>query len=426
VVVGDDGVLVFDAQATPAQAGRVIERVRAVTDKPVRYLVLSHYHAVRVMGASAYGAEQVIASAGTFDLIVERGQADFESEVGRFPRLFEDVASVPGLTWPTMAFSDRLTLWLGRRRVDLLHLGRGHTAGDIAAWLPEERVCFAGDLVEYGATPYCGDAHLRDWPRTLDRLEALGADKMVPGRGAAMESAAQVAEAVGGTRSFIRDLYAVAEEGVAAGRSLKEVYDAALERMRPSTATGSSSSTACRSTSAAPTTRRRDRPPPDLDGGARPGDVGGAGAGLTLAPLPLPPPHRPRHLDPEQVERPGDRVLHDVVDGLGLGVEGRDRRRDDAPHLGAGHHVAEVAQVERGLAHEEHEAAALLQDHVGGAGEQVVGVAGGDRGQRAHRAGGDQHPSVRNEPDAIEAPTSASGWTTAAFAFTASSGTSSS
>ena len=233
VVVGDDGVLVFDAQATPAQARRVIERVRAVTDKPVRHLVLSHYHAVRVMGASAYGAEQVIASDGTYELIIERGQADFESEVGRFPRLFEDVASVPGLTWPTMAFSDRLTLWLGRRRVDLLHLGRGHTAGDIAAWLPEERVCFAGDLVEYGATPYCGDAHLRDWPATLGRLEALGAEKMVPGRGAAMESPAQVAEAIGSTHSFIRDLYAVAEEGVAAGRSLKEVYDTALERMRP-------------------------------------------------------------------------------------------------------------------------------------------------------------------------------------------------
>ncbi|HEX8375433.1 MAG TPA: MBL fold metallo-hydrolase [Geminicoccaceae bacterium] len=233
VVVGDDGVLVFDAQATPAQARRVIERVRAVTDKPVRHLVLSHYHAVRVMGASAYGAEQVIASDGTYELILERGQADFESEVGRFPRLFEDVASVPGLTWPTVAFPDRLTVWLGKRRVDLVHLGRGHTAGDIVAWLPEERVCFAGDLVEYGATPYCGDAHLRDWPRTLDRLEALGAARMVPGRGAAMESPAQVAEAIGGTRSFIRDLYAVAEEGVAAGRSLKEVYDTALELMRP-------------------------------------------------------------------------------------------------------------------------------------------------------------------------------------------------
>jgi glyoxylase-like metal-dependent hydrolase (beta-lactamase superfamily II) len=233
VIVGDDGAVVIDAQATPKQAGRVIERVRQVTDKPVKYVVLTHYHAVRVVGASAYGAREVIASAGTHDLIVERGQADFESEVGRFPRLFEDVASVPGLTWPTMAFSDRLTLWLGRRRVDLIHLGRGHTAGDIVAWLPEERVCFAGDLIEHGATPYTGDAHLKDWPRTLDRLEALGAVKAVPGRGAALESAEQVRAAIDGTRSFIRDLYGTAEEGVRAGRSLKQVYDAALERMRP-------------------------------------------------------------------------------------------------------------------------------------------------------------------------------------------------
>src|SRR4051794_13092409 len=72
VVVGDDGgVLVFDAQATPAQARRVIERVRQVTDKPVRHVVLSHYHAVRVMGASAYGAQEIIASRGTYELIVE-------------------------------------------------------------------------------------------------------------------------------------------------------------------------------------------------------------------------------------------------------------------------------------------------------------------------------------------------------------------
>jgi glyoxylase-like metal-dependent hydrolase (beta-lactamase superfamily II) len=233
VIVGDDGVVVVDAQATPRQAGRVIERVRQVTDKPVKYVVLTHYHAVRVMGASAYGAREVIASTGTHELIVERGQADFESEVGRFPRLFEDVASVPGLTWPTMAFSDRLTLWLGRRRVDLLHLGRGHTAGDIVAWLPDERVMFAGDLIEHGATPYTGDAHLKDWPRTLDRLEELGAAKAVPGRGAALEGPEQVREAVDGTRSFIRDLYGTAEEGVRAGRSLKQVYDAALERMRP-------------------------------------------------------------------------------------------------------------------------------------------------------------------------------------------------
>jgi glyoxylase-like metal-dependent hydrolase (beta-lactamase superfamily II) len=206
---------------------------RQVTDKPIRHLVLSHYHAVRVMGASAYGASEIIASELTYELIVERGEADFASEVGRFPRLFEDVASVPGLTWPTMTFANRMTLFLGRRRVELLHLGRGHTAGDIVAWLPEERVCFAGDLVEYGATPYTGDAHLQDWPQTLDALEALGPAAIVPGRGAALTTPSAVREGIGGTRAFIRDLYEVAAEGVAAGRPLKAVYAAAMARMSP-------------------------------------------------------------------------------------------------------------------------------------------------------------------------------------------------
>jgi glyoxylase-like metal-dependent hydrolase (beta-lactamase superfamily II) len=233
VVVGDDGVLVLDAQATPAQARRVIERVRQVTDRPITHLVLSHYHAVRVMGASAYGTRTVVASQGTYDLIVERGEADLASEVGRFPRLFEDVASVPGLTWPTVVFDGRLTLFLGRRRVELLHLGRGHTAGDIVAWLPEERVCLAGDLVEAGATPYCGDAQLADWPATLDALAGLGATSMVPGRGAALTGAGEVADAIAGTRAFVGDLLAIAREGVAAGHDLKQVYDTALDRMRP-------------------------------------------------------------------------------------------------------------------------------------------------------------------------------------------------
>src|SRR6202171_3986080 len=84
VIVGDDGCIVFDAQATPAMANKVIERVRTVTDKPIKYVVLSHYHAVRVLGASAYKAQAVIASAETHRLIEERGQQDWDSEYGRF------------------------------------------------------------------------------------------------------------------------------------------------------------------------------------------------------------------------------------------------------------------------------------------------------------------------------------------------------
>ena len=94
VIIGDDGVMVVDAQATPVMAREVIERIRKVTDKPIKYVLLSHYHAVRVLGASAYGAE-ILVSDSTRDLIVERGQQDKDSEIGRFPRLFRAVNPFP-------------------------------------------------------------------------------------------------------------------------------------------------------------------------------------------------------------------------------------------------------------------------------------------------------------------------------------------
>src|SRR5262249_56808342 len=113
VVVGDDGVLVIDTQATPGMAKDVLRHIRTVTEKPVKYVVLSHYHAVRVLGASAYGAREIIASRATREMIRERGKEDMDSEIGRFPRLFRDVESIPGLTWPTMTFDRELTVWMG-------------------------------------------------------------------------------------------------------------------------------------------------------------------------------------------------------------------------------------------------------------------------------------------------------------------------
>ena len=108
------------------------------------------------------------------------------SEIERFPRLFRAVESVPGLTWPTIVFEKRLTLWLGSLQVEIMQLGRGHTKGDTVVWLPQEQILFSGDLVEFGATPYSGDAYLDDWPATLDAIAALAPAKLVPGRGAAL------------------------------------------------------------------------------------------------------------------------------------------------------------------------------------------------------------------------------------------------
>jgi glyoxylase-like metal-dependent hydrolase (beta-lactamase superfamily II) len=126
-----------------------------------------------------------------------------------------------------------MTLKLGRLEVQLLQLGRGHTKGDTVVWLPGERTLFSGDLVEYDATPYAGDAYFTDWPRTLDNLAALKPLQLVPGRGAALVGEQQVAAGLEGTREFIADTFASVKAGAAAGRDLRTVYRETVAKLRP-------------------------------------------------------------------------------------------------------------------------------------------------------------------------------------------------
>lgn len=233
VVVGDDAVMVIDTQATPVMAQDVIRRIRTVTDKPIRYVVLSHYHAVRVLGASAYGASHVIASQDTRDLIVERGAQDMKSEIERFPRLFRAVESVPGLTWPNLVFKGEMTLWLGKLEVRIMQLGRGHTKGDTVVWLPADKVLFSGDLVEYETTPYAGDAYYEDWPATLDAIAALRPEKLVPGRGAALMTPQQVQAGLAQTRGFTDELYMLVKRGAQQGKDLRKVYRETYDALQP-------------------------------------------------------------------------------------------------------------------------------------------------------------------------------------------------
>ncbi len=233
VIIGDEGVMVVDAQATPLMAHDVIARIRTVTDKPVTHVVLTHYHAVRVLGASGYQGAQIICSDVTRNLIVERGQQDMDSEIGRFPRLFRGRESVPGLTWPHTTFQKKMTVWMGKREVQIIHAGRSHTAGDTVVWLPKERICYSGDIVEFGATPYCGDAHFADWPGTLATVRALGPVALVPGRGRSLVTPQDIADGLSGTADFTSDLFAICKRGAARGAGLKEVYDEAMNEMRP-------------------------------------------------------------------------------------------------------------------------------------------------------------------------------------------------
>ena len=233
VVIGEDSVMIIDAQATPRLASKVVEKIRTVTDKQISHVVLSHYHAVRVLGASAYDAEQIIMSEKARSMVVERGQEDWDSEFERFPRLFQGHESIPGLTWPTTTFNDRMTIYLGRRRVDLMFLGRAHTAGDIVAYVPDANVMFTGDIVEYKSACYCGDGHFHDWPGTLEAIRRWDVDAIAPGRGDALVGKTMVNEAIDLTADFIRSTYLPVARVAVSGGTLKDAWDACRAECDP-------------------------------------------------------------------------------------------------------------------------------------------------------------------------------------------------
>ncbi|MFU8897877.1 metallo-beta-lactamase superfamily protein [Roseinatronobacter thiooxidans] len=233
VIIGDDSVMVIEAQATPRLAQKVIDCIRSVTDKPISHLALTHYHAVRVLGASAYNAPQILMSDAARAMVVERGQEDWDSEFQRFPRLFQGHESIPGLTWPTTTFQNRMSVYLGHRRVDLMHLGRAHTAGDIVIHVPDENVMFTGDIVEYHSACYCGDGHYNDWSGTLDAIKAYGVDAIAPGRGDALMGREMVDTAIENTRDFVTSTYAPAAKVAARGGSLKDAWDAVRAECDP-------------------------------------------------------------------------------------------------------------------------------------------------------------------------------------------------
>ena len=230
IIIGDESVMVIDAQATPTLARRVIEKVRSVTDKSISHLVLSHYHAVRVLGASEYKANNIIMSSKARSMVLERGQEDWDSEFDRFPRLFKGHQEIPGLTWPTTTFENKMSIFLGKRRIDLYFLGRAHTAGDIVIHVPDSNVLFTGDIVEYKSACYCGDAHLQDWPATLKNIAKFQAVSLVPGRGDALTDARKIDEAIALTDDFVTSTFKSVSKIAHAGGDLKEAMSSCREQ----------------------------------------------------------------------------------------------------------------------------------------------------------------------------------------------------
>ncbi len=235
-IEGEDFIVAIEARATPQAARDWLNQLRKHTDKPVRYLVLTHYHAVRVLGASAFNADEIITSETTRKLIEERGKEDWDSEYGRMPRLFKKPEEIPSLTRPTLTFEDEMRIELGgdRGHLELKFCGRGHTAGDIAVWYPKQKVLFAGDLVEAKAALYTGDAFHMDWSTgTLDQVKAFQAEALVGGRGAVALGREQVDAAIEQTREFLLGMRSHVKPVFDRGGTLKEAFEATHAALEP-------------------------------------------------------------------------------------------------------------------------------------------------------------------------------------------------
>lgn len=235
-VEGEDFLVCIEARATPAAGRAWLDKLRTVTDKPVKYLVLTHYHAVRVLGAAAFGAEEIIASDATKRLIDDRGRQDWDSEYGRMPRLFKDPDEIRGLTHPTRTFADRLDIPLGgdRGNLELHFCGRGHTAGDIVAWHPKSKTLYAGDLVEAEAALYTGDAFHFDWAGdTLDRVKAFRSENLIGGRGAVARGAQATDAAIEQTREFLKGMLDNVGDVHKRGGTLKEAFEKTHAALAP-------------------------------------------------------------------------------------------------------------------------------------------------------------------------------------------------
>lgn len=253
VIVNRDHVLVVDTHSKPSAARALIKQIRAeVTELPVRYVVDSHLHGDHAMGNEAYpdvfGASvEVISSVKTREWLEKLGLPRLKASLDGIPKQVAEFRArlrdskdeserallksqiegleayvkemtPPRVSLPTMTFDRRLVIHRGGREVHLMFLGRAHTAGDVVAYIPSERVVATGDLM-HGLLPYMGDGFPDEWPATLRALEALEFDRVIPGHGAVQEGKLVLAE----FRAYVEELTEKVSRGVERGQPVDEL-----------------------------------------------------------------------------------------------------------------------------------------------------------------------------------------------------------
>jgi glyoxylase-like metal-dependent hydrolase (beta-lactamase superfamily II) len=259
IIESDDGVMVVDTHSKPSAARVIVERLRELTPKPVRYVVNTHFHWDHWHGnevyPAAYPSAEIVTNQITREAMVRKGLKRIQDHVRTVPaeiaRLRADLAAAaparrakleadlrlaeaylaevkalePAL--PTIAFEQTMKLYRRDREIQLLHLGRAHTEGDVFVYLPKEKVVITGDAV-IGWTPFMGDGYPEDWVGTLDRLAQLDFTHIIMGHGdVAGRDWLQT------FRGYVRDMVEAVRQEAATGATLDEVKQRVTAKLAP-------------------------------------------------------------------------------------------------------------------------------------------------------------------------------------------------
>ena len=249
IIENDDGVMVVDTHSKPSAARVIVGRLREMTSKPVRYVVNTHFHWDHWHGNEVYPAAypnaEIVTNQLTREAMVMKGLKRIQDHVRTVPaeiaKLRAEVAAAPAgrleklqgdlrlaaaylaevtalkPALPTIAFEGTMRLYRRDREIQLLHLGRAHTEGDVFVYLPKEKVVITGDAV-IGWTPFMGDGYPEDWAATLDRLAQLDFTHIIMGHG---DVAGR--DWLRTFRAYVHDMVAAVRREVATGATLDEV-----------------------------------------------------------------------------------------------------------------------------------------------------------------------------------------------------------
>ena len=214
VIVGDDGVLIIDSLRVPSFARDLIQDVRHLSDKPIRYVIDTHSHWDHSWGNEEFPDATIIGHANCRSEMLDLEALDRwrEKVVGSNEPWSQEAQSVR-VTPPALTFETTLQLYFGGRRIDLRYLGRAHTSGDLFVHLPDDGLLFTGDVAQDGGVPYMQDGYILDWVQTDGRLLELDAERFMAGHGPVGERPA-LAEA----RDFITAFASATERAIEEGQ----------------------------------------------------------------------------------------------------------------------------------------------------------------------------------------------------------------